>query len=144
MIGALPTIAGIVLLRADGAALLQHRDDKPGLQHAGMWVAPGGHCEPGESLEACAKRELEEETGYRCDRLFPLITVVDDGGISGYPQRLHLFWAEYDGVQVTCCHEGQALEFVGRLEAEGLPIPPYILEMWDKALEARRQRRATT
>lgn len=31
----------------------------------GTWAFPGGHLEFGESLTACAERELEEETGLR-------------------------------------------------------------------------------
>ena len=61
-------VAGIVLLREpDGAALLQHRDDKPGLPHANLWVPPGGHCDGDESWDACAAREFLEETGYSSD-----------------------------------------------------------------------------
>src|SRR5439155_24976223 len=50
----LRTVGGVVLLRDDNAALLQLRDNKPGLNAAGLWVFPGGHCEPDESLEAGA------------------------------------------------------------------------------------------
>ena len=34
------------------------------------WSLPKGKCDPGESHEDCAVREVEEETGYRC-RLGP-------------------------------------------------------------------------
>jgi mutator protein MutT len=32
----------------------------------GFWEFPGGKLEPGESLEACAEREVLEETGVVC------------------------------------------------------------------------------
>ncbi|HEV7721110.1 MAG TPA: NUDIX hydrolase, partial [Iamia sp.] len=43
------------------AVLLVHRpryDD---------WSLPKGKCDPGESDEDCARREVEEETGLQCD-----------------------------------------------------------------------------
>lgn len=36
------------------------------------WTLPKGKCEPGESWEDCALREVEEETGLRCRFLAPV------------------------------------------------------------------------
>lgn len=132
-------VAAVLLLRKDGAALLQHRDDKPGLRHANIWVPPGGHCEPGETPLDCAYREFFEETTYRCDRLHFLTTVEDDPGHGWRPYRLNVYWAPYDGVQSVCCQEGQALEFVARQHAPALAIPDFLLPIWDRALAALSQ-----
>ena len=58
-------VGAVFLLRKDGAALLQLRDEKPGLRHAGKWVPPGGHAEDWEKIEDCASREFYEETNYK-------------------------------------------------------------------------------
>lgn len=36
-------VAGVILLKPNGDALFQLRDDKFGLTHADKWVFPGGH-----------------------------------------------------------------------------------------------------
>jgi 8-oxo-dGTP pyrophosphatase MutT (NUDIX family) len=129
-------IAAVFLLRDDGAALLQHRDDKPELTHAGKWVPPGGHCEPGEPIEACARREFLEETGYKCVTLNPLTSYIDVDENGRAPEHLTVFWDRYDGVQPVACYEGQAVEFVERHRASTYAMPNYILELWDLALAA--------
>jgi 8-oxo-dGTP pyrophosphatase MutT (NUDIX family) len=129
-------VAGVILLREDDAALLQLRDDRPGLRHPGRWVPPGGHCQPGESLEDCARRELFEETGYRCEQMHWLLELIDDDekDWSSYP--LTIYWALYDGRQAVACHEGQAIEFVERPRATDLRVPTYLIRIWDRAIEA--------
>jgi 8-oxo-dGTP diphosphatase len=70
--GALTVVraAGGLVVR-DGEVLLVHRpkyDD---------WSFPKGKCEEGESDEACALREVEEETGLRC-------VLIDELGQTSY------------------------------------------------------------
>jgi len=128
-------VAAIMLLRRDGAVLLQHRDDKPGLRHAGMWVPPGGHAESGESMLDCARRELREETEYDASDLRFLRSI--DDAVQGWPAyRLTIFWCWYDGIQSIACHEGQALAFVERSMAVNYSIPALVVDAWDAALAA--------
>jgi 8-oxo-dGTP pyrophosphatase MutT (NUDIX family) len=129
-------VAAIFLLRDDGALLTQHRDDKPGLPLAGRWVPPGGHCEAGEPLEVCARRELLEETGYDCGDLKLLGSVLDDNVEDHAAYPLTVFWARYDGAQSIECFEGQAIEFIPRESATSYEIPQYLIEIWDLAIKA--------
>src|SRR6266511_2189574 len=112
-------VAGVVLLRSDEAALLQLRDNKPGLNAAGQWGFPGGHCDAGETLEAGARRDFQ----------------------SMY--ELSLFWCAYDGRQPVRCFEGQAVEFIPREKAAGLSMPDYVWRVWDIALAALHARATT-
>jgi 8-oxo-dGTP pyrophosphatase MutT (NUDIX family) len=129
----------VILLREpDGDALLQHRDDKPGLPHANLWVPPGGHCDDNESWESCAAREFLEETGYRCGNLRFLTELDVDHIQYSPPLRLKVYWDIYDGRQTVACNEGQALEFVARSCASHLAVPEFLVGLWDQALSAWR------
>ena len=127
-------VAGVVLLGKGGSLLLQHRDNKPGLPYAGKWSIPSGRQELPENSEECARRELFEETNYRCKSLEPL-TVIKDREDTGSDYVLTIFWACYDGAQLLKCQEGQALEFVERASAASYPMPPFLLGVWDQALK---------
>jgi 8-oxo-dGTP pyrophosphatase MutT (NUDIX family) len=138
-------IGAVVLLREpDGAALLQHRDDKPGLPHANLWVPPGGHCDDDEDFRPCAEREFYEETEYRCRNLRFLLELDVDDIPHSPPLRLSVYWDIYDGRQAVVCREGQALEFVPRTRAEEIGVPGFLIDVWDQALNAWRTGQAAT
>ena len=57
-----------------------------------LWELPAGTIEPGEDLENCARRELEEETGYYPRKITNIITFFSSPGFCN--ERLTLFLAE--------------------------------------------------
>jgi ADP-ribose pyrophosphatase len=56
-----------------------------------VWAIPSGGAAAGESLESCAARELEEETGYTAHSLKPLLSCYASYGSSD--QRFEIFLA---------------------------------------------------
>ena len=57
-----------------------------------LWEVPAGTREPNEPLEACARRELEEETGYTAAKWTYLGFLYASPGVMN--EQLHLFVAE--------------------------------------------------
>ncbi|HZU16420.1 MAG TPA: NUDIX domain-containing protein [Candidatus Dormibacteraeota bacterium] len=65
-----PAVRVLLLDPADRVLLVHHLDPDTGFE---WWAAPGGGVRPGESPEAAALRELEEETGARGVELGPCV-----------------------------------------------------------------------
>jgi ADP-ribose pyrophosphatase YjhB (NUDIX family) len=97
-----------VVWRAAGSRelLLIRRSDN------GHWCLPGGHIEPGESVQDATRREVREETGYSVD-LGRLVGVYSDPSFMvvqfGDGRRVHY---------VNLCFEGHT---VGEPGALGTP-----------------------
>jgi ADP-ribose pyrophosphatase len=93
------------ILRHPGASAVVPFLDDPGapdprvllirqFRHAAngfIWEVPAGRLDAGETPEACAHRELEEETGMRARTVEPLITIFTTPGFTD--ERIHLFLA---------------------------------------------------
>ena len=93
------------MLRHPGASAVVPFLDHPGdadprvlllrqFRHAAddfIWEVPAGRLDPGETPEACARRELEEETGMRAGTLERLTMIYTTPGFTD--EQIHLFLA---------------------------------------------------
>lgn len=100
------TAAGFVLWRIENGKrlylLLKHT--------AGHWSFAKGRTEPGESLEAAARRELQEETGITYVTIVgqlsvPTVYVTKDYDGSTVEKTLYLFAAHTTQKEVVLSHE---------------------------------------
>lgn len=89
----------------------------------GDWTFPKGKCEPGETDEACAIREVEEETGLRCalGRELPPVSYAD---ARGRPKRVRYWLMRPCGGELAFLHEVDAARWVAPAEAATLLTYP--------------------
>lgn len=80
------------------------------------WTFPKGKCSSGESDEACALREVHEETGLRCslEVELPETSYLDD---RGRPKRVRWWRMRVEGGELAFLHEVDAAEWLGAEEA---------------------------
>lgn len=85
-----------------------------------IYEVPAGRLEPGESPEACARRELEEEAGYVARSWRRLATIYTTPGFTD--ERIHLFLA----------HDLEAREPAGEADEfiEVEPVPWSVAMGW--------------
>jgi len=97
-------------------------------QDNGLWCLPGGHMEPGESVEECCVREVFEETGLR-------VRVVRLTGVYSNPDQLVIyrdgsqahfvvmnFEAEITGGKLGLSDETSEAGYFSPAEIESMPM----------------------
>jgi 8-oxo-dGTP diphosphatase len=82
-----------VFVKKDGKILVGKRKGSHG---AATWALPGGHLEPGESFEACCKREVFEETGLIINNISPVVFTNDVFHNEGLHYITLFFKGEYE------------------------------------------------
>lgn len=87
------TGAAVLARDARGRALMQLRDGFARIASPGKWSLFGGGVEPGETLEAAARREFQEETGVDIgkERLTPHVRFASQALAGGI---VHVFVLE--------------------------------------------------
>src|SRR5262245_36648213 len=91
----LAAVAVVLLSDPDGRASFLLTRRAPDLRdHGGQWALPGGRLEPGETAEAAARRELQEELGLDLSADAFLGLLDDYGTRSGFVITPAVFWAD--------------------------------------------------
>jgi 8-oxo-dGTP diphosphatase len=111
-------IVTAAVIEEDGRFLVTRRPQ--GVHLEGHWEFPGGKCEPGESLDACLRRELIEELGSTATIGAELLVVSHD-----YPERvveLHFIACRLTGTPAPLL--GQEMRWVARGDLTSLRFPP--------------------
>ena len=106
------------VIEREGRLLVTRRLEGTHLE--GFWEFPGGKCEPGESLEACLRRELQEELGVDAIIGGELLSTTH-----AYPERkveLHFFSVAITGDPLA--QIGQQMQWVQRQDLATLKLPP--------------------
>jgi mutator protein MutT len=111
-------IVGAAVVERDGCFLVTER--QKGTHLEGYWEFPGGKCEPGESLEACLRRELVAELGTDADVRHEILAVTHT-----YPERtIELHFVACRLRADPHPQLGQQMRWVPRAELAMLRFPP--------------------
>ena len=109
----------ILVFNKVGHVLLQKRDNIPTIQEPGKWDVWGGHCETGETPEACAIRELREELGIEIADPRAL-TFLMTRSVDGREEFVFAYVFEADGTPPV--YEGERAEWFAPEDAADLAM----------------------
>ena len=115
------TSAGIILVNRRGQILLELRANDPAIPYPGFWGLTGGGGLPGETPQATAVREVEEETGWRVPSMTFFHIYRFPGVPPGPRYEVHIFHALAPNGDLRP-GEGSALRFFAAEELAGLDL----------------------
>ena len=128
---ALPRIVvTAAIVERDAAFLVTRRP--PGVHLEGLWEFPGGKCEPGESHDACLRREILEELGVAVvvrDEVCRVSHAYADRTV-----ELHFFRCDILAEPRPLI--GQEVRWVRREDLAALDFPPADAELIELLLHA--------
>jgi 8-oxo-dGTP pyrophosphatase MutT (NUDIX family) len=110
--------AEILLIRQDGAVILQTRDNKPDITNPGLVSSFGGHIEAGEEPIEAAVREINEETnlGLTQDQLQFYRTCHKTKAVHGEDWDVYYFVAQYISTEHLAVYEGTGYTVIASKE----------------------------
>jgi 8-oxo-dGTP diphosphatase len=129
----LPKLGVSASVWRDGKVLLVERAKEP----RGIWAFPGGHVEPGESLEQAAARELQEETGLTAQftGLLGLYEVIrrDGSGLLTVHYVIACYMGHAGEGEPVAASDAAAVRWADPDRLGGLPLAPNMADAIAKA-----------
>lgn len=116
------------LVVRDGRVVVVHRPEYDD------WSFPKGKADPGETDEDCALREIEEETGVRCE-LGEELTTTRHRDTKGRPKRVRWWLMRPVSGEFEPTDEVDDLRWLTHAEARALLTYPRDVELLDEAFE---------
>ena len=108
-------------IERDGKYLLLCRNKKKNDLNEGKWIGVGGKCEPGESPEACVRRETFEETGLTLGKLH-FYGIIHFRSDTWEDEEMYLYGSDdFSGRLAEDCLEG-TLAWVPKESVMDLPL----------------------
>ena len=92
---------------------------------AGSWAAPGGYLAWGESPEACARREVREETGVQIAKP-TFLAISNDIHPDGEKHNVTIWLAGRYASGAATLVAPEELEAVAWFDQDALPAPLYL------------------
>jgi len=135
-------IVNALFLRGGAVLLAKRSPQRPA--YANCWSFPGGHVEPGETLEAALVHEAREEIGL-IPRLFRKLAFIPEPGPLAHEDAVYHLYAvtAWDGGDPRIQDaEHSELRWVG-LDAAG-DLQPLALAAYRDVFQMLRQDRETT
>jgi protein-S-isoprenylcysteine O-methyltransferase Ste14/8-oxo-dGTP pyrophosphatase MutT (NUDIX family) len=125
-------LATLVYALRDEQVLMLRRTTEP---NRGLWVAPGGKFDHGESPTECAVREMYEETGLRVQQPVLRAVMTETSPRADYQWLTFIFVAwDFEGTFTPAPGIGE-FRWVPVDEVEKLPIPPADAIFFPRLLE---------
>jgi 8-oxo-dGTP diphosphatase len=112
--------ATALIVDGEGNFLLQHRDEKPGIENPGLWGSFGGEVEPYETPQDGLLRELREELAWQPQR----IELEGAYPFHGATQLIYVFTMRLDvPLETLVLGEGQGMASFAPKDLPAATVP---------------------
>ena len=122
----------VIATRGEDVLLLQRAGHKK--LWPGLFNAPGGHVERGETPDQAAARELQEETGLHAQKLTLRGLIIDDGAEDAPGIVVFIYQAQVSG-QIHAGNPEGIPHWVPRSRLSQLPILPDLPDILQNVLD---------